>query len=233
MKHSIQYGTTTITYSVKKRKRKTLAIEVHPNQSVWVISPLDVNAEEVQARVEKKAPWIAKQQRFFDGSPNHSVATEWISGENILYLGRQYRLKVHEGIPDVKLAGKYLNVTVENKANKPKIAALVNSWYLKHARLKFEERMSKLKPILERENLQLKALLIRKLEKRWGSCTKKGNIVLNSDLIKAPINCIDYVLIHEICHLKHHDHSPKFWGLLNKYCPDWVRMKDKLEKFMM
>ena len=71
--------------------------------------------------------------------------------------------------------------------------------------------------------------MIRKLDKRWGSCTKKGNIVINAELIKAPINCIDYVLIHEICHLKHHDHSTKFWTLLNKYCPDWAVLKQKLE----
>jgi predicted metal-dependent hydrolase len=89
--------------------------------------------------------------------------------------------------------------------------------------------MALLRPILERENLMMNSLMIRKLEKRWGSCTAKGNIVVNADLIKAPINCIDYVLIHELCHLKHHDHSNKFWTLLNKYCPDWTVLKNKLE----
>lgn len=233
MGNSISYGTTIIKYSVKKTKRKTLAIEVYPDNSVWIIAPMDACPDEIQAKVEKKAPWIAKQQRFFDGRPETTVAPEWVSGENIYYLGRQYRLKIHEGIADVKLAGKYLNVTVENKENKTKIAALVNSWYLKHARSKFEERLELLNPIFERENLIMNSLIIRKLEKRWGSCTKKGNIVLNSDLIKAPITCIDYVLIHEICHLKHHNHSPKFWALLNKYCPDWVKTKDRLEKLMV
>jgi predicted metal-dependent hydrolase len=141
-------------------------------------------------------------------------------------------LKIHEGEPAVKLAGKYLNVTVKDKEDKKKIADLVNTWYLKHARIKFEERMALLHPILERENLKLNSLMIRKLDKRWGSCTAKGNIVVNADLIKAPINCIDYVLIHEICHLKYHDHGNKFWTLLNKYCPDWVKLKEKLENFL-
>ncbi len=229
MGNTISYGTTNIKYSVERRNRKTLAIEVHPDNTVWVIAPIDANDEEIQSRVEKKAPWIAKQQRFFNGRPDKVTQPEWVSGENIFYLGRQYRLKIHEGEPDVKLAGKYLNVTVKDKEDKKKIADLVNTWYLQHARRKFEERMALLHPILERENLKMNSLMIRKLDKRWGSCTAKGNIVVNADLIKAPINCIDYVLIHELCHLKHHDHSNKFWTLLNKYCPDWTVLKNKLE----
>lgn len=232
MKKTISYGTTKIKYSVERRDRKTLAIEVHPDNSVNVIAPLEANDEDIHSRVEKKAPWITKQQRFFVGRPALMVNPEWVSGENIYYLGRQYRLKLIEGNDnEVKLAGKFLNVIVLNKEDKKKIADLVNTWYLKHARTKFEERMALLHPILERENLKMNSLMIRKLNKRWGSCTKKGNIVVNSDLIKAPINCIDYVLIHEICHLKYHDHSPKFWTLLNKYCPDWIKTKNKLENF--
>lgn len=229
MGNTISYGTTNIKYSVERRNRKTLAIEVHPDNTVWVIAPIYANDEEIQSRVEKKAPWIAKQQRFFNGRPDKVTQPEWVSGENIFYLGRQYRLKIHVGEPDVKLAGRYLNVTVKDKEDKKKIADLVNTWYLQHARRKFEERMALLHPILERENLKMNSLMIRKLDKRWGSCTAKGNIVVNADLIKAPINCIDYVLIHEICHLKYHDHSNKFWTLLNKYCPDWTILKNKLE----
>lgn len=231
MGNTISYGTTNIKYSIERRDRKSLAIEVHPDNSVCVVAPLDATLEQIQSKVERKAPWIAKQQRFFNGRPEKAIQPEWVSGENIYYLGRQYRLKILAGDPYVKLSGKYLNVTVNDKEDKKKIADLVNTWYLKHARIKFEERMILLLPILERENLKMNSLMIRKLDKRWGSCTAKGNIVVNADLIKAPINCIDYVLIHEICHLKHHDHSNKFWTLLNKYCPDWVKTKDKLENF--
>lgn len=227
---SISYGTTTIAYKVEYKERKTLAIEVHPDSSVWIKAPIHTTNEEIQSRVEKRAPWIAKQQRFFNGKPEKRVEPEWVSGENIFYLGRQYRLKVLIGEPDVKLVSKYLNVTVKDKEDKRKIADLVNTWYLQHARKKFDERMVLLRPLLEKENLEMNSLIIRKLSKRWGSCTKKGNIVLNADLIKAPIHCIDYVLIHEVCHLKYHHHGPQFWSLLNKYCPDWVKLKDRLDK---
>ena len=76
----------------------------------------------------------------------------------------------------------------------------------------------------------MNSIIIRKLDKRWDSCTPKKNIDINSDLIKAPIHCIDYVILHEVCHLKHHHHGPKFWSLLKKYCPEWVKLKDRLEQ---
>jgi len=226
---SISYGTTTIAYKVEFKERKTLAIEVHPDSSVWVKAPVTATHEEIQNRVKRKAPWIAKQQRFFYGKPEDNAKPEWISGTSIKYLGRQYRLKVIIGEPDVKLSGKYLKVYVENKSDEKKISSLVNAWYLKHARIKFEERLQLLQPMMDHENLQLNSLMIRDLNKRWGSCTKKGNILINADLIKAPIHCIDYVLTHEVCHLKYHNHGAQFWVLLNKYCSDWFDLKSKLE----
>ena len=231
MSSSISYGTTNIAYNVEFRERKTLAIEVHPDRSVHVVAPIKATPEQIQAKVEKRAPWIAKQQRYFNGARRAGNEKEWISGENIFYLGRQYRLKVGLGIADVKMAGKYLKVTVPDKSNKSQVEALVNSWYLRRARIKLEERIQLFQPMLEREGLHFNSLIIRKLEKRWGSCTPKGNIVINAELIKTPIHCIDYVIIHELCHLKYHNHGTSFWKLLNKYCPDWVKLKDKLERF--
>lgn len=230
MTDSYSYGTTNIAYSVEFRDRKTMAIEVHPDGSVQVIAPLQTLPEVIQAKVEKRASWIAKQLRFFKGNTSTKYMQEWVSGESIYYLGRQYRLKISEGNPSVKLSGKYLLVQVRDKSNKAKIESLVNTWYLEHAKLKFKERIELLQRILDKESLTLNELKIRKIGKRWGSCTSKGNIVLNIDLIRVPVHCIDYVLIHEICHLKHHHHGPEFWGMLLKYCPDWVKLKEKLEK---
>jgi predicted metal-dependent hydrolase len=232
MTKNISYGTTNISYSVEFRDRKTMAIEVYPDTSVKVVAPLDATPEKIQAKVEKRAGWIAKQQRAFSGKKKSIYQHEWVSGENIYYLGRQYRLKVEKGEKNVKLAGKYLWVFVPDRRMKKEIEQLVNGWHLKHAKKKFEDRLKMLQPMLEREGLQMNTLIVRKLEKRWGSCTPKGNIVINSELIKAPIHCIDYVLIHELCHLKHHHHGPEFWKLLTKYCPDWVKLKDKLEVFL-
>lgn len=95
-------------------------------------------------------------------------------------------------------------------------------------------RLSKFSPtqieryqsMLDREGLKMNSIIIRKLNKCWGSCTPKGSIVINSDLIKTPIHCIDYVIIHELCHMKYLHHGPEFWSLLTKYCPDWNKLKE-------
>ncbi|MCB9247023.1 MAG: M48 family metallopeptidase [Flavobacteriales bacterium] len=230
MARNISYGATNIAYKVEYRDRKTLAIEVHPDSSVKVIAPPGATPEQIQAKVEKRAPWIARQQRHFESKERNTSQQEWISGENMFYLGRQYRLKVEAGSPNVKMSGKYLLVSVPYKKNTSQIEALVNAWYLQHARIKLEERIRQFQYVLDREGLEVNSLIIRKLKKRWGSCTPKQNIVINSDLIKAPIHCIDYVIIHELCHLKYRHHGPAFWNLLNKYCPDWPKLKEKLEK---
>lgn len=231
MVNAYSYGTTNIEYSVEFRDRKTMAIEVHPDGSVQVIAPFETAQELIHTKIEKRASWIAKQLRFFRGNTSGSYVYEWVSGESIYYLGRQYRLKILEGQSNIKLSGKYLLVQVKDRSDKTKIERMVNAWYLNHAKSKFKERLALLHPILDREGLLVNSLIIRKINKRWGSCTKKGNLVLNVDLIKVPVHCIDYVLIHEICHLKHHNHGSEFWSMLTKYCPDWVKLKNKLENF--
>ena len=231
MTATVAYGTTKIDYSIIFRERKTMAIEVHPNCDVFVIAPIDSPIDIIEEKILKRASWIAKQVRFYSGATTNIYQNEWVSGESIHYLGRQYRLKISVGESLIKLQGRYLFVQVSDITDKAKIEVLVKKWYLKHAILKFNERLNLFKNIIERENLFVNTLKIRKINKRWGSCTKEGNIILNSDLIKLPIYCIDYVLIHEICHLKHHNHSPAFWNMLTKYCPDWVKLKDKLERF--
>lgn len=226
----VSYGTTTIRYSIQRRDRNTIGIEVHPNQNVIVLAPRIADDKLIHAKVEKRAAWITKQIRYFDRNRKGEVKREWVSGENIYYLGRQYRLKILKGDPDVKLKGKYLSVTCADKKDVKQIERLVTNWLKCQAKLKFADRLERHQYILQRERIKMNQLMIRKIRNRWGSCTKKGNIVLNVDLVHAPVNCIDYVIVHEICHLKHHHHGPKFWAMLGKYCADWVKRKSKLEK---
>lgn len=230
MKDTIQYGNTQIAYNYKFAERRTLAIEVHPNGGVVVIAPHDSDLSEIRSKVEKRAPWIAKQLRFFKAYPFNTIQKEWVSGETVYYLGRQYRLKIHQGEDSVKLQGKFLHVTTGNKKNTEQIQTLVEQWYSAHAQKLFLERMSRLEPIILREKVSVAKLQVRKMKMRWGSCTKRGNILLNVNLVKAPVYCIDYVIMHEICHLKYHNHSPRFWAMLQKYYPDWWKAKQRLEQ---
>ncbi|CAN5747570.1 SprT family zinc-dependent metalloprotease [soil metagenome] len=231
MSNQVSYGNTQIAYSVKRASRKTLAIEVHPDKKVVVVAPFDATAEKIHSKVEKRAAWIAKQLRYFSKGSKPTRKAEWVSGENIYYLGRQYRLKILKGKDDVKLDGGFLKITINDKSNNKRIRALANKWYRDRAKECFAKQILKQDNILFKEKVKINKIQVRQLSKRWGSCTKQGNIILNVDLVKAPVQCIDYVIIHEICHLKHYNHGRKFFLLLEKHCPDWEKRKSKLEGF--
>lgn len=118
-----------------------------------------------------------------------------------------------------------------NKADVDAIREVIEAWYRDHARPIFEQRLSRClrasKPFLGIEQVDL---VVRKMKSRWGSCTPTGRIVLNLDLIKAPVQCIDYIIMHELCHLAVMDHSAKFWSLLSKCMPHWGKRRLALSK---
>ena len=158
----------------------------------------------------------------------------YVSGETHRYLGRQYRLKVIEGADEtVKLKGRFLWTVTRRKGDASHVRALLEAWYEAHARLAFE---SSLALCLAELSGQVKApprLRLRRMRKRWGSCTQQGDIYLNPELIQAPASCIDYVVTHELCHLVHPHHGREFYALLRNKMPDWESRKAKLERVVV
>lgn len=210
--------------------RKTLGITVTPEMDILVKAPKDSSIEKIIEKVQKKAPWIIKQQSYFLSFHPKRVAKKYVSGETHLYLGRQYLLKVTLSEKEsVKLKGKYLRIEAKNKS---RVKKLVNDWYIDHARIKFRDLAKPLIEKFKRYNVEPDSILIREMPTRWGSCTPKGKIILNPELIKAPKGCIEYVIIHELCHLVHHYHTNKFFELQTREMPDWERWKLKLEKLL-
>jgi len=237
MTSAIQFGSKKIDFRLEYSNRKTLGITVNPDLSVIVKAPVDTSLEKVKEKLRKKAPWIIRQQSFFLYFHPKTPARKFIGGETHLYLGRQYRLKVINDKliiknEEVKLKGRFLEVYSQDKNN---VKELIEEWYLSKAKDKFHLIA---KPLFEnfksKHNLSLFTyhLSLRNMPTRWGSCTPKGKIILNPELIKAPKGCIEYVIIHELCHLVHHDHTQKFIDLQTKEMPDWEKWKNKLEKLL-
>jgi predicted metal-dependent hydrolase len=230
----ITYGTSLIEYSLEYDDRKTLGIKVRPDKSVRVIAPVETTIDEVRKKVKSKASWILKQQEFFLSFHPITPPRKFISGETHLYLGKQYKLKLRESNSQtVKLHGGQLEVYVKDMSDKDKIQKLIKAWYKEKADQHFVELYEKNKPLTNKFTKKPIGLKYRWMDKRWGSCDKKGGIHLNLELIKAPKKCIEYVLVHELCHLVHHDHSRAFYELLEKLFPDWKETKNKLEKLMV
>lgn len=230
MRDSIQFGSKVIEYEVSFSDRKTLGITVTPHSDVLVKAPLATHREKIQQVLRKRGAWIIKQQSYFLSFQPRLTERKYVSGETHLYLGRQYRLMIHEANQDsVKLLHGEIRVETTEKE---KVKSLMKNWYLKLAREKFEQIASEVLLRFKAEGVSPEALVIRDMALRWGSCTPKGKIILNPELIKAPKGCIEYVIVHELCHLVHPDHSPAFFRLQSRYMPDWEKWKEKLERMM-
>ncbi|MBL4653912.1 MAG: M48 family metallopeptidase [Flavobacteriales bacterium] len=230
MNTSIQFGSRQIDFLVEYSERKTLGITVTPDMDVLVKAPIDSTIVKIKEKLLKKAPWIIKQQSFFLAFHPKTTKRKYVSGETHLYMGRQYRLRVESGeIESVKLKGGFIEVNVLDKS---RVEYLLNNWYLQHARLKFHVIAEPLIEQFKRYKVKPSSIVLRDMATRWGSCTPKGKIILNPELIKAPKGCIEYVIIHELCHLIHHDHTQKFIDLQTKEMPDWEKWKSKLERLL-
>lgn len=228
------HGGKRIPFRIEYRKRKKLAITVHPEPRLEVVAPMGASDEQILPRVVKRAAWILRHWRYFERFQPRHPGPRYVSGETHQYLGRQYRLKIHAGSPEcVKLVGRFLQVWTGDRNDAGQIEKLLDSWYRNHAERVFQHRM--LLCLEQCPSLQLPhapRLTVRRMTHRWGSCTKAGKILLNLDLVKVPIHCVDYVLVHELCHLQIHNHSREFYRLLSRCLPDWERRKKRLEEYV-
>ncbi len=218
-----------VIFNLEFRKRKSLGIKVHPDNQVEVLAPMAAREEQIFEKIKLKAPWILKQIDHFNTYKPSTPARRFINGETHLYLGRQYRLKiVLDNIDAVKAyRGQLLMHTKNLKSETLKVQ--LDSWYKQKASILFAELMEEVLHKFKRYKISQPALTIRSMSKRWGSCTPSGRIILNTELIKAPKGCIEYVIIHELCHLIHHNHTKSFQILQSRMLPDWRKWKDRLE----
>lgn len=215
---------------LKRTARKTLAISVLPDGSLELIAPLDSAESAILAKVGKRLRWIERQRRAFAAMNSNRVPSRYVTGATHRYLGKQYRLKITRG-PEgsVHLRGGYFHV-VSPTGTPEAVQGQLEEWFGEKARLQFQRRMQSWIPWCRRHRLPEPRLSLRRMPKRWGSASVNGRIALNPELIHAPSACIDYVIAHEICHLKHPSHGPDFVRLLSSVIPDWSALKERLER---
>ncbi|TKK66355.1 M48 family metallopeptidase [Ilyomonas limi] len=226
----IEFGSKKIGFHLVYSNRKSLGITVTSDLAVIVKAPVNTSINKIREKLYNKASWIIKQQSFFLSFQPKTPEKKYIAGETHLYLGRQYRLKIEQGNEEsVKLKGKFLVVITTSQSRSKQ---LIRKWYLNNAKLKFQLISQPLIHRFRKHGVEPSSIVLREMPTRWGSCTPKGKIILNPELIKAPRGCIEYVIIHELCHLIHRDHTQKFIDLQVKEMPDWQQWKMKLEKLL-
>lgn len=230
----ITYGTYIIQFSLERTSRKTLEISVCPDRSVKVIAPWDTVLEAIQIKVKKRASWILKQLHFFEQFYPKKQERYYLSGESHLYLGKEYCLKIKRDIQKgVFLAHNVMLVQSHTPERSDITRHILEKWYVEQAKIVLKKRVEAcLLTFPDQLFFKPKSIIIRQLLNRWGSMTKAGNLVLNRQLIKASIQSIDYVITHELCHIKHPNHSESFYNLLERIMPDWKKYKLRLEKIL-
>src|SRR5690554_2501870 len=229
---SFCYGEERIIFERVLRPQATskVLIKVHPDCRVVVSAPEDATSETVLYAVKQRGRWIYEQLREFRQQLKHVTPRQYISGESHYYLGKQYLLKVHvepDHVQGVKLLRGKLEVSVR-ASDATRVKNLLIDWYKTRAREVFSRRLDVLleQALWVQERPPIRILT---MQTQWGSCSPNGRITLNPHLVKAPRDCIDYVILHELCHIAEHNHSERFYRLMNQVMPKWETVKERLD----
>ena len=218
-----------ITPTIIYKNVKHANIKIKPTKEVTLTVPLGMSIKAIEEILRAKTKWIKKHLNSI-GARQQTPAPpkkELIDGENFIYLGKTYLLKVIESDQEqARLTQEHLTLYLADKNNYAKKEQLIHDWYRNQAKEHFTQVINKYSPIV---NIPIKAVRIRSMKTRWGSCnSRKAYINLNLELMKQDKQAIEYVVFHELAHLIHPNHSKHFYGYIAKYMPDWKERRDRL-----
>lgn len=222
-----------ILFNLERKPVRNLNLRVRKDGSVWVSADPGVPCEEIDAFVASKAPYILKAlEHFHEMAQYRPQPKQYVSGETFNILGRGLRLQVTQAAKDsISADGVYIHLGVRDLHDMEKKRRIVNRFLDQLCRMVFSDVMNALYPSFQKYGVQKPSLRIRDMETRWGSClSTKGIITLNKRLLEAPRHCIEYVVMHELCHLIHPNHSRQFYAFLAMLMPDWKERKQYLDK---
>ena len=231
--HSISYGNSTIDFTLKRKDVKNINLTVKSNMEVIVSANKKVPLEYIEKFVKTKAPWIEQKLNYYEKTQKIDMGKkDYTSGESFKYLGKQYRLKVIQSEEEyVKYFRGYIHLYVKDKENYVVKKQLMDNWYLDRSNIIYQDSINRMYRLVKSYKIDKPKFTIRKMNTRWGSCfINQKRIILNKSLIKAPKDCIDYVVLHELIHFKHKNHDEKFFTKLDILMPNWKEKKKILDE---
>jgi predicted metal-dependent hydrolase len=232
-KHAVLYRQQPIEFELRRKNVKNVNVNVRPDMSVTVSAAPDVPLEFIKAFIQRRGAWILKTvNQFKQVEPEPRSPREYVSGESFTYLGEQLRLKVYEAEADqVKYVRGFLELHTQDASSLARKRSLVRCWFQARTEAVFEESLGVVYPLVQKYGVKRPQLMIRPMKARWGSCiTDRRLILLNSELIKAPKYCIQYVILHELLHFTHSYHDQAFYEFLTALMPDWKARKAILDE---
>jgi len=248
---AFQYNTSKIEYNLIKSKRKTITISVDSKGNVLVKAPLRLTDEKVLDLVKQKSSWIEKKLILIEEAVGQTQDRQYINGEIFYYLGKEYVLQLTEDASKKKLVVNIsedkLIVTMPirhkdtinksviqedmindaNNVNEEMIKVAITKWYKQAAKVKILERVSYYERLFTEKP---SSVVVKEQKHRWGSCSQDKTLRFNWRIIMAPEYIIDYIIVHEMCHLRYMNHAREFWDLVEHLQPDYKIRKDWLKK---
>ena len=229
---TIQIDGKPLEYSLERKNVKNLNLHVRKDGSVYVSANAVIPEDKIDAFLVSKGTFIRNaQEKFKEQEQYRPLPKQYVSGETFYIQGRALRLKVTETHRDkIYSDGVYLFLDVKDQQDVTKKERMVKRFLDKQCKVVFSEIVEELYPVFQKYGVAPPILRIRTMDTRWGSCLPgKGVITLNKRLLEAPRHCIEYVVMHELCHFIHPNHSKHFYDFLAMLMPDWKERKKILD----
>ncbi len=233
MEYVINSMDREIACTLFRRDCKRLRISITRDLKVNIIAPLRVSDAFIHEAVREKTPWILKSIQRFKQCRVLPLPEKYETGDKLAYLGNEYRLEVIKGKrAPAALSGESLVAQLPDPDTKG-VKRAVDKWFLIQAEMIFSRCLTAGYSIVSQYVAAEPFLKIRRMKSRWGSCSRAGKITLNLRLIHLPEICIEYIVMHELCHLKNLNHSKAFYSFLDTCMPDWKDRKAILESYRL
>jgi predicted metal-dependent hydrolase len=217
---------TALRFELVRSRRRSLEVRVFPDGRVQVRAPLRLARHRVDAFVNERSGWIRRQQEALASQPR----PRWRHGDPCRHLGETLIL-------DIRVANRRqvwrqdneLRVALPEGADEARVREAVEHWWRGQARELFQQRIERLFPWFAERGHRMPILRVKRMRTRWGSLSQRGYINLSLSLMRYPLAVIDYVVMHELCHLEYMHHGPEFHALMDRRMPDWRQRKQCLE----
>lgn len=233
MKDQRIYKVEEIEFKVIYSRRRSIGISVLPDSSVIVRVPHLTSLKTINRIVNDKYSWVLKHRDNYKNLNHSSLKKAYKSGETHLFRGKEHILRIEKsGKPYILFSEDIIEIGTDKTDDHATIKRLLYKGYKNEAESYFPVSMSKVLSDHESQMFKPAGLVIRTMKRRWGSCSNKGIITLSTELIKLDDLYIEYVIIHELCHLKQHNHGPEFYKLLSELFPDWKSVSKELRKYI-
>jgi predicted metal-dependent hydrolase len=227
------YKFEDLEFKVIYSRRRTIGISIRPDSSVIVRVPYRTSEKTIARIVKEKYNWAVKHRDNYRKLENNNLNRSYTNGAIHLFRGNNSILEIEKSAkPFIRFSDSTIQLGIERVDDPMAIKRALYNGYKNEALKLFPDLMNKVLSKHENQGFKPSGLIIRTMKRRWGSCSNKGMITLSTELVKLSDRYIEYVILHELCHLKHHNHGPRFYELLSEVLPDWKPVRKELKNYI-